>query len=614
MREKPTYEELEKRVGELEAAESVWIRTEAALRESRNKYQTLFEDANDAIFVASADTGIILDANQKAEQLTGRSRGELIGMHQTALHPKAQEAYAKTAFQRDAKQQRTVLYDDFIIQHKDGRNIPVEISPSFIEVRGSPCVLGIFRDVSEKRQWIETLQRYEAVIKAVTDPVSYVDRDYIYRIVSDAYLKNYSKRRDEIIGHPVWEMMGEDQFENVVRPRLDRCFNGESVRYEDWFSYPDRDRVYYEVCLYPVFDNDGDEIVGASVFLRDHTAQKEAEIALKESEERFRRIVETAEEGIWLVDPKWETEFVNNRMADMLGYQPDEMIGRQLLSFMDEQEQSRARELMVRREQGVHETHEFKFQRRDGTDLWTIVSANAIKSEDGQFMHALAMVTDITDRKCVEGALQTSLAEKEVLLREIHHRVKNNMQAISGLLRMHARRADDARLTEIFTDCRDRIGAMALIHEALYQSENLAKIDFKAYLKKLCRNLARAHDAQRRRIDLTASAADVSMDMDQGIAVGMIIAELISNAFKHAFPNDEGGAVSVHLDREDGENVRLIVSDTGKGLPSDFDIRNPPSLGMRLVVGAVTRELGGRIESKNDGGSVFVIWFECGSA
>jgi two-component sensor histidine kinase len=151
---------------------------------------------------------------------------------------------------------------------------------------------------------------------------------------------------------------------------------------------------------------------------------------------------------------------------------------------------------------------------------------------------------------------------------------------------------------------------MSLIHEALYQSENLSKIDFNAYLKKLCRNLAKAHDAPRRRIDLTTNAADVSLDMDQGVAVGMIIAELISNAFKHAFPHDEGGGVSIRLDHPDGETVRLVVSDTGIGLPEDFDIQHPPSLGMRLVSGAVTRELGGTINVESDNGARFIIRFK----
>jgi two-component sensor histidine kinase len=252
---------------------------------------------------------------------------------------------------------------------------------------------------------------------------------------------------------------------------------------------------------------------------------------------------------------------------------------------------------------------EKRYRHKDGHSKWADLSSSVIRDDKGNIRYAIGVVVDISERKRAETALQKSLAEKEVLLREIHHRVKNNMQVITGLLRMHARRNQYPHLKTIFDDCRDRVEAMSLVHEALYQSDDLSRIDFEAYLRKLCRNLAHAHDAQRKGITLAINAADVSLDMDQGVAVGMIVAELISNAFKHAFPNDEGGAVSVHLDRPDGETVRLVVSDTGKGLPDDFDSRNPSSLGMRLVAGAVTRELGGALAVERDEGTSFIIRF-----
>ncbi len=1127
MPEKPTYAELEKRVRELEAAEAEWKKTEAELQESRNKYRTLFQAANDAIFIASADTGVILDANPEAEQLTGRPRDEIIGMHQTGLHPDTQSTYAKTAFQKDAKQKKAVFYDDFIIRHADGRDIPVETSPSFVEINGTPCVLGIFRDVSEQRKardaLMESERKYRLLADNVEDVIWTLNADlnrYTYmspsierlsgftveeftekpfgahmtpegaKTVQNAMLErlqqektgkgddrirrwetDYRKKNGDIItvesitrplrdengvfqglvgvtrdiserslaqkaskeneerlrilfetisdavyvhdangrildfNRMACERLGYDReemltlhvadidvdypTETAVRQKISAAMTSGPLTIESRHATKDGGLIDVELKI-TTFSHHDDALFVTAV--RDITDRKRAEEKIKRSEERFRRIVETAEEGIWLVNRKWETEFVNARMAEMLGYPPEEMAGKQILSFMDEHQQRQARELMTRREEGVNEKHDFKFQRRDGTDLWTIVSTNAIISEDGRFINALAMVTDITDRKnaeealkaserkfrniaenvpgvvmkyklnpggddellyisksveqlfeisqedavhhigllwdriykddlekymasikasskppsfweqefriemsdgrikwvharsvparqddgsvewdtlviditdqkqnedalqkslafnkaiidssqdciktldldgnllfmnkggqkileidnvepylnspwtafwkdddCVnaekavqsakdgaigafegycptvkgtpkwwdilispimdetggvrqllavsrditdrkqagqalkkseehlrlitdnlpalishvdrdlnclfankaymtycgvhpeeligkkisevldedafnraypyvqkvlkgefvslenrltpqgdqdmffqvnyvphfeanevtgyfvlgwdvterrrvEAALKTSLAEKEILLREIHHRVKNNMQAISGLLRMHERRTDDAHLTEIFDDCRNRIGAMSLIHEALYQSDNLARIDFETYLKKLCRNLGQAHDFRRKGIALTASAANVSLDMDQGVAVGMIIAELISNAFKHAFPNNEGGTVSVHLDRPDGETLRLAVSDTGVGLPADFDIRNPSSLGMRLVAGAVTRELGGRIEATSDGGAQFVICFKC---
>lgn len=208
-----------------------------------------------------------------------------------------------------------------------------------------------------------------------------------------------------------------------------------------------------------------------------------------------------------------------------------------------------------------------------------------------------------------EQNLRASIDEKVVLLREIHHRVKNNMQVILSLLRMHARRSHSEQIQTVFNDCRDRVNAMSLIHEALYQSDDLARIDLEAYLAKLCRNLSAAHDASGKGIAVTVAQCNMTLDMDKCVAVGMVIAELVSNAFKHAFPSGKGGQVSVILSCLDEEEVELIVQDNGKGLPEEIDILNSPSVGLRLAVAAVTRELGGLIEVERNGGTRFIIRF-----
>jgi PAS domain S-box-containing protein len=344
--------------------------------------------------------------------------------------------------------------------------------------------------------------------------------------------------------------------------------------------------------------------------VHDITQRKQAEEALKKSEEHLRLITDNLPALISHVDRELNCLFANKAYLTYCGFKPEELIGKKVNEVLDKDAFNRAYPYIQKALKGEYVSMQNHLTREDGQNI--SFQVNFVPHfEANEITGYFVLGWDITDRKRAEAALQKSLAEKEVLLREIHHRVKNNMQTIAGLLRMHARKINDAQLTEIFADCRDRIGAISLIHEALYQSENLAEIDFNAYLKKLCRNLAQAHDAPRRRIDLTASAADVSLNMDQGVAVGMIIAELISNTFKHAFPHNEGGTVTAHMDRPDGGTVRLVVSDTGIGLPEDFDIRNPSSLGMRLVSGAVTRELGGSIEVERDNGTRFIIRFNC---
>ncbi len=221
--------------------------------------------------------------------------------------------------------------------------------------------------------------------------------------------------------------------------------------------------------------------------------------------------------------------------------------------------------------------------------------------------HFRQMIDAVKSR---EEALRNALGEKEVLLREIHHRVKNNMQTIASLLRMHARKIDDARLTEIVNDCRDRIAAMSLVHESLYQSDSLAKIDFETYLNKLCRNLGRAYHAGGKGVSVSVDRCDVGLNLDQGVAVGLVVSELISNAFKHAFHEKESGSVAINVKNIDDDRVEMIVADDGAGLPADLDIRKTSSLGLRLVGGIITREMGGTIDVENDNGAKFIIRFK----
>jgi len=209
-----------------------------------------------------------------------------------------------------------------------------------------------------------------------------------------------------------------------------------------------------------------------------------------------------------------------------------------------------------------------------------------------------------------EESMLASLHEKEILLREIHHRVKNNMQVIVSLLRMHARRTDDTRLNEVFDDCRTRINAMAHIHEALYESEDLSRIDFNTYLNKLCQNLRQIYAGLDNKITLAVKHCNVTLNMDQGVAVGMVISELISNTFKHAFQEDQAGSVSITLSSLNENDIELIIQDDGKGLPDEIDIHNTSSLGLRLAVAAVTRELNGSIEVERGVGTRFIIHFK----
>jgi PAS domain S-box-containing protein len=215
---------------------------------------------------------------------------------------------------------------------------------------------------------------------------------------------------------------------------------------------------------------------------------------------------------------------------------------------------------------------------------------------------------EIAERKRMEEQIKASLEEKEVLLKEIHHRVKNNLQVISSLLYLQSKNLKDKQTLEMFQESHNRVRSMALIHERLYQSQDLARIDFAEYVRSLANYLFRSYGVNTGVIQLKINMDDVSLGIDTAIPCGLIINELVSNSLKHAFPDGGGGKVRIELRADDGQ-FTLMVSDDGVGLPEDLDFRNAQSLGLQLVNNLSVAQLEGTIELDRCGGTAFRIMF-----
>lgn len=216
------------------------------------------------------------------------------------------------------------------------------------------------------------------------------------------------------------------------------------------------------------------------------------------------------------------------------------------------------------------------------------------------------LVAEIAARTQAEREITTSLHEKNLLLREIHHRVKNNLQIIASLLNLQSRCIADARVQESIKETQSRVRAMALAHEQIYRSDNISEIDLNSYLNYLTKQIFHLHNIQRHRIGLTVSRSDVMANLDTVIPVGLIINELVSNSLKHAFPDDRKGTISLTCTPQGTEQLRLVYADDGAGMPAGFDWKNPETLGLRLVNGLVS-QLNGTIVLEPGEGTSFVI-------
>ncbi len=222
--------------------------------------------------------------------------------------------------------------------------------------------------------------------------------------------------------------------------------------------------------------------------------------------------------------------------------------------------------------------------------------------------HNIRLNQEIDERKLVEEQAKKSLKEKEILLREIHHRVKNNMQIISSLLNLQSQYVKDKESLEMFKESRDRILSMAFVHEKLYQSEDLAKIDFDGYTRSMAQHLLRTCSIDPGAVRLSINCSDMFLSINDAIPCGLIINELISNALKHAFPEGEKGEITIDFYSNEDNRLTLVVSDTGIGLPEDIDISDAKTLGLQLISDLVD-QLKGTLEIERDGGTAFRITF-----
>ena len=224
----------------------------------------------------------------------------------------------------------------------------------------------------------------------------------------------------------------------------------------------------------------------------------------------------------------------------------------------------------------------------------------------------MEIATDITDRKITEEKTKTSLREKEVLLRELHHRTKNNMQVISSLISLQADQIEDKQYIDIFNDTKNRIKSMALVHEKLYMSEDISSINFNDYIKTLASNLFHSYGTSAGKISFKTNIDDTVLGIDTAVPCGLVINELISNCLKHAFPEDRTGTITFIFNTnkiEGGLEYNMVVSDNGIGIPEALDIRKTKSLGLQLIITLVEDQLRGVIDLDRTEGTEFRIKF-----
>jgi PAS domain S-box-containing protein len=339
----------------------------------------------------------------------------------------------------------------------------------------------------------------------------------------------------------------------------------------------------------------------------------DAEEKRKKAEEMYRLIAENSSDTIWVMTPDGRLTYHSPAVKKLRGYTPEEAneltMGKTLtpdslaliIRLMSE---DNLRPPALRQNEYLLE---LEMYRKDGSTVWTEVSVHVLRDAEGNITGFQGGSRDVTERRRAEAELQRLLTEKDILMKELQHRIKNNLKVISGLLAFESDRINGNSNSEIFQNAISRIESMAVIYESLYLSDNIAEVELHNYIKYLADSIFTTYNIQPAKINLTTSLDEISLDLKRSVPLGLVLNELITNSLKYAYPYESGGNIMVALSK-DGGKVTLIVEDNGAGFPSDFKEDKNRSMGLRLVK-MLTEQIGGELDINSRAGAKVSVSF-----
>ena len=749
-------------------------RAEEDALDSQKRLADIISFLPDAVLAIDND-GRVIAWNRMMEQMTGIAAENMLGKgdHEYSLpfYGERRPILIDLVFEN-----KPLIEKKYVYVTRDGRRITSETyiptlkggkgaflwgtaSPLFDSKGNRIGAIEVIRDLTEWKHNEEILHRREVILETLLN----APRDTIALLDRQGLIVNINKEGAQRLGFSVRDITGKCAYDLLPpdiaitrKAQIDRVFeSGRPAMFDD-----ERTGMSIHNEVYPIFNTKHTTVDHIAIFATDITDRKRAEAALRESEGKFRSMVDTSPDIIWEVDRQGNFTYISSQCKVQIGYAPQDLIGKPFLILVqpgsvpaittlffahmkeensfrtlevpavrrdgslctfeirsvripgteghltrfqgiarDITEQKRAEEVLLQnqsrlatamdvanlvnwefdvstgffsfddrfyslygttaeREGGclmpaevylkefVHPEDipyvtrvigevasvtdpdysmelEHRIIRRDGQIRYLVVHFGVVMDSTGRVIRTYGANQDITDRKMMEEEIRSlnmvleqrvadrtmqlnaMLTEKELLLREIHHRVKNNLQIIVSLFNLQSRYISDQKVGDVIRDCQSRVRAMALVHERIYRSENVTSVDLKEYFTFLGEQVFNYHSVKPSQINFCLTMPEIRLDVDTVIPLGLVVNELLSNSLKHAFPDGRKGTISI-LCSTCNEDISLSFSDDGVGFPAGLDWKNSPSLGLRLVRSLV-RQLNGEIELEPSPGTTFRI-------
>ncbi|MBF0457979.1 MAG: PAS domain S-box protein [Nitrospirae bacterium] len=471
---------------------------------------------------------------------------------------------------------------------------------------GSISKLEIFRDITNRKKMENDLRLFSKAIEETIDNVHIIDMSgkIIYANKAAAKMTGYST--GEALGMDVVNLVQDRHFAaNVIIPTIyvKGYWDGEILCVR-------KDGTLYHAWLAANLFNDKDDKPIAMIgTLRDITSRKEIEEAYRLAEANMRALMNAITESVCLIDREGVFITVNDTFAKRFstGTQKEagDIVG---TNFRDILEPDVFETKKGYLDEVISTGLPVTFENTRGESL-CLTNMYPVFGDDHKVSGVAIYASDITLRKKYETYLLTSIREKEILMREIHHRVKNNLQIVAGLIGLQLNNITDETYKAMFTETRNRIKSIALVHDKLYRSKGLAEVDFKKYISELSSELFSSFGVDKKCITLVLDMEDIIIDVDIAVPCGLIINELFTNILKYAFPNKMLGEINISVHSDNEGKFEIIISDNGAGFPENIDFRNTKSLGLHIV-NILVKQIGGTIELDKTRGSKFTIKFE----
>jgi PAS domain S-box-containing protein len=629
--------------------------TLSAMQESEEKYRAAFMTSPDSVNINAMD-GTYVDINEGFTKLTGYTRDDVVGVLSSEIkiwaRPEDREKLIKGLTGTGAVENLESLF-----RCKDGSMKTALMSARIIKLKNEPHILSITRDISERKEFeqniknkneelgtlnnelvaaMEELEATNEEFEAINEELIATNRDlqskdqairneqsftnslidsqpgifYLYSY-PELRLKRWNKKHETLLGFETGEIKDRDILDWHIPEAKEAVITAVEQVMDKGYAMMEAPLLTKDGRTIPFlltgerFESDGKlYLMGVGI---DITDRKKIEDELSDSEERYRTMARILPDGV-VIHSEGVIVYANEAAHRIIHAEyPGQLIGFKVLDFVHPD----YRELAVKRiSNGVHkqlkgEPVEEIFQAFDGTGIKVSVTAIPFSYSGKPAM--LTVFNDITEQKRDEEKIKNLLAEKELLLKEVHHRIKNNMNTINSLLTLQAESLKDPAGIAALEDAQSRVQSMLVLYDKLYRSDDFRELSLKEYLPALIDEIA-ANYAVNDKVKIEKQIEDFNVDAKKLFPLGIIVNEVITNAMKYAFTGRDKGSVNISSSIN-GNHASVIIADDGIGIPETVGVDNSPGFGLSLI-GMLAKQIGGSIRIERGNGTKFIIEFD----